>query len=330
MTSFIIKIIATAIRSYQSMNIRQIETFVAVAEAGIFRRAAELLHRSQSVVSVHVQQLEDDLGVPLLERTTRRVSLTAEGRTLLVRCKGVMADLKDVAQQLRDESSLRSGRVSIGTSPSVSTYRLAPVIAAYQKLYPAVTMELHEAFAKGMYSDVLERVTDFAIGPHVDGLKDFNMRPVIRDPIVAILPKSFSLNGRTTVTMKRIANEPQLSMPRGTAIRGVVEQAFRDAQRNFLPKFEVMHQQTLFSLVEAGLGVTLLPLMCVPPDLRGNYQVAVLSEPTITREICLVTLKGKTLSPAASICAEMIAKELKSVFKVSSRRYSGAGELGED
>ena len=65
------------------MNIRQIETFLCVADAASFRRAAERLHRSQSAVSVHVQQLEEELGVPLFERTTRRVSLTAEGRTLL-------------------------------------------------------------------------------------------------------------------------------------------------------------------------------------------------------------------------------------------------------
>lgn len=300
------------------MNIRQIETFLSVAEAGSFRRAAELLHRSQSVVSVHVQQLEDELGVPLLERTTRRVSLTAEGRTLLTRCKGVMAELKDIAQQLRDESSMRRGRVSIGSAPSISTHRLPPIIAAYQSLYPGVTLELHEAFAKGMYNDLLERVTDFAIGPRVTGLKDFDIQPIIKDPIVAVLPNTIDMSTGATVTLKRIAREPQLSMPRGTAIRETVEQAFRDAGREFSPRFEVMHQQTLFSLVEAGVGVTLLPLMSVPPDRSGKYQVAVLKEPAITRDICLIKMKGKTLSPAAGTCAEMIASELHSQFGAPS------------
>lgn len=301
------------------MNIRQIETFLSVAESGSFRRAAELLHRSQSVVSVHVQKLEEELGVPLLERTTRRVSLTAEGRTLLVRCKGVMAELKDVAQQLRDESSLRRGRVSIGTAPSISTHRLPPIIAAYQTLYPGVSLELHEAFAKGMYNDVLERVTDFAIGPRVSGLKDFDIQPIINDPVVAVLPNTIELDTAETVVLKRIAREPQLSMPRGTAIREAVERAFREAGHDFSPRFEVMHQQTLFSLVEAGLGVTLLPLMSVPPVRSGKYQVATLKEPAITRDICLITAKGKTLSPAAAACAEMIVSELQSQFEARLR-----------
>jgi DNA-binding transcriptional LysR family regulator len=293
------------------MNLRQIETFLCVAEHASFRRAAETLHRSQSVVSVHVQQLEDELGVPLFERTTRRVVLTAGGRTLLIRCKSVMDDLKSVAHELREESSLRRGRVSIGTSPSISTHRLPAIIAAYQAAYPGITLELHEAFAKGMYDDVLDRITDFAIGPRVGGLKDFDIRPVIKDPIVAVLPPGYRLEGRKSVSLEEIAGQPHLSMPRGTAIRGVIEDAFKTRSLVFAPKFEVIHQQTLFSMVEAGLGVTILPMMSVPQTRSDRYQVALLRAPAITREICLVTLKGKTLSPPARRCADKIVEELK-------------------
>lgn len=294
------------------MNIRQIETFLCVAESVSFRRAAELLHRSQSVVSSHVQQLEEELGVPLLERTTRRVSLTPEGRKLLVRCKAVMADLNDIAHQLREESSLRRGRVSIGSAPSISTHRLPPILAAYHSLYPGVNLELHEAFAKGMYNDVLERITDFAVGPRLGSLQDFDIVPIIEDPIVAIVPNTFELKSGGAATLARIAREPQLSMPRGTAIRDTIEVAFRNAGYEFTPKFEVMHQQTLFGLVEAGLGVTVLPLMSVPPERGGKYRVTLLKEPGITREICLITLKGKSLSPAARVCADMIVYQLQS------------------
>lgn len=293
------------------MKIRQIETFLSVAESASFRRAAEQLHRSQSAVSMHVQQLEDELGVPLLDRTTRRVTLTAEGRTLLIRCKSVLADLRAVAQELREESGLRRGRVSIGTSPSISTHRLPPIIAAYQATYPGVVLQLHEAFAKGMYDDVLERVTDFAIGPKVDGLKDFDIRTVIKDPIVAVLPPSYPLHARKTISLREIAGQAHLSMPKGTAIRGVIENAFRVRKLDYSPKFEVLHQQTLFSMVAAGLGVTILPAMSVPEGGPQGFQVARLRAPVIIREICIITLKGKTLSPAAARCAELIVQGLK-------------------
>jgi len=292
------------------MNIRQIETFLCVAECASFRRAAEQLHRSQSAVSVHVQQLEEELGVPLFDRTTRRVIVTAEGRTLLIRCKSVMADLYAVAQELREESGLRRGRVSIGTAPSISTHRLPPIIAAYQAAYPGVKLELHEAFAKGMYEHVLERVTDFAVGPRVEGLKDFDIVTVLKDPIVAILPPDYRLRG-STIGLKEVAAQPHLSMPKGTAIREVIEDAFRRNHLVFSPTFEVIHQETLFSMVAAGLGVTILPNMSVSDETRRKLKVAQLRAPTIVREVCLITLKGKTLSPAASRCAALIAERLQ-------------------
>jgi DNA-binding transcriptional LysR family regulator len=287
------------------------ETFLCVAECASFRRAAEILHRSPSAVSGHVQQLEEELGVPLLERTTRRVVLTPEGRTLSIRCKSVLADLRAVAQELREESGLRRGRVSIGAAPSISTHRLPPIIAAYQAAYPGITLELHEAFAKGMYADVLERVTDFAIGPKVSGMKDFDIRSVIKDPIVAVLPATYELNGHETISLEEIAKQPHLSMPKGTAIRQVIEDAFKARKLEFSPKFEVIHQQTLFSMVEAGLGVTILPLMSVPEGKDRKFKVARLRAPVITREVCLVTLKGKTLSPAAARCADLVVESLR-------------------
>lgn len=309
------------------MQIRQIETFIAVADAASFRRAAEVLHRSQSAVSAHVQQLEDELGLSLLERTTRRVNLTDAGRTLHARCKSMMADLKSVAQELKEESSLRRGKVSIGSAPSISTHRLPPIIAAYQRQYPGVTLQLHEAFARRMYDDVLERITDFAVGPRVEGLKDFDIQPVLVDPVVAVLPATKRWRGKRTVRLQEIAQEPHLSMPRGTAIRSVIEDASKRRGVEFAPRFEVMHQQTLFSLVEADLGVTVLPLMSVPQK-RGNYVVARLSDPEITREVCLITLKGKVLTPPARRCAEMIVDALVMQFEAVEPGGVLAGNAG--
>src|SRR3954452_23983410 len=126
------------------MNLQRLETFLAVAEAGSFRQAAEALHRSQSAVSKHIQQLEAELGVPLLERTTRRVTVTAEGRTLLHRSATLLEDLRTLSTELRDHADIRRGRVSIGAVPSVSSHRLPGAIAAYKRRYPGVTIELHE------------------------------------------------------------------------------------------------------------------------------------------------------------------------------------------
>ena len=107
-------------------------------------------------------------------------------------------------------------------------------------------------------------------------------------------------------------------MPKGTAIREVIEDAFKAQKLVFSPKFEVIHQQTLFSMVEAGLGVTIIPLMSVPEAKSRKFQVAHLRAPAIVREICLVTLKGRTLAPAGVRCAELIVQSLKGQMQVHS------------
>lgn len=149
------------------LKIHELESFLQVAETGSFRRAAELLSRSPSAVSAHVRQIESLLEVSLVERTTRRVSLTPEGRTLRDRCTYLIDQLEAAAQAVKDEAQARKKRVSIGVSPSVSRHRLLQVVATYKREYPSVWIEMHEAFAETLYSDVADGRTDFAIGPKI-------------------------------------------------------------------------------------------------------------------------------------------------------------------
>lgn len=293
------------------MNIRQLETFLAVAEHGSFRRAAEQLHRSQSVVSTHIQQLEEELGLPLFERTTRRVAMTSHGRTLLLRSQSVMADLGAITREFREESELRRGRVSIGAASSVSGSSLPSVLAAYRDRYPGVRLELREAFAEQMYADVYERVTDFAVGPRIEGVKDFDIQTIAKDPIVALLPRSYPLGTRKTLSLREIADHPFLTMPKGTHVRARIEAAFLSHGKVFSPAFEVAYPHTLLGLVEAGLGTALMPALCVPARDRRRFRMVPVSAPAILRDVCLIVRKGRVLSPAAARCAEMVIKGLQ-------------------
>lgn len=293
------------------MNLQRLETFVAVAHAGSFRQAAETLHRSQSAVSKHVQQLEAELGVALFERTTRRVAITAEGRVLLNRFNAVLEELRAIPTELREHSDLRRGRVSIGAVPSISSQRLPATIAAFKRRYPGVTIELHEGFATHIYRDVQERKTDFAVGPLIDGVSDFRCEPVVTDRFVAVVPSGHPLAKAAEVSLADVAAGPQLCTAEGTALRESVEEAFRRARLRFEAAIEVSHHQTLFSLVAAGLGVALLPRLCVPAGRQRRCTIVPLAAPGIEREICIVTLRGKTPTPAAQRFAEMISAALR-------------------
>ena len=292
------------------MNFRRLESFMAVAELGSFSAASSKLHRSQAAVSTHVQQLEEELAVRLLERSTRRVALTAEGRVLLARCRTVMAELKDAARELGEHASLRRGHISIGTVPSISSLRMPAALAGFKQRHPGITLELHEGSASAIYQDLRDRVTDFAIAPAFGEAREFHHEPVLTDPFVAVLPRKAAFAGRS-ISLAELARYEQLAQPAETAVRTYVEQAFGRLGLEYRPTIEVSHHQSLLNMVGAGLGVALLPSICIPSRLQSGCHVVPLRERTLAREICIVTLRGKTLTPAATECAGMIAAVLQ-------------------
>ena len=292
------------------MDLRRIETFMAVADLGSFAAASSHLHRSPSAVSTHVQQLEAELGVRLLYRTTRRVSTTSEGRLLLERCRTVMSDLDGVRKELQERSDLRRGHVSIGTVPSVSSVHLPSSLAAFKQRFPGISLQLHEGSISTIHRDLRGSVTDFAVAPAFGEPGDLDHQAVLSDPFVAVLPLSMGFPGQT-ISLKQLAGCDQLSQPRDTAVRAQVELAFHKAGLAFRPTIEVSHHQTLLNMVAVGLGVSVLPAICVPPTSQNGYQVVALRPPGLSREICIVTLRGKGLSPAADRCARLIAELLQ-------------------
>jgi len=306
------------------LKIRFLESFMAVADAGSFSAASRALHRSQSAVSSHVQQLEQELAVPLLERTTRHVALTPQGRLLLARCRTALAELRGAAAELHEEAGLKRGHVSIGTVPSVSAQRLPAVLAALKQRHPGVTVELHEASATRIYADLRERITDFAVAPWLeDDTRDMQHELVLHDPYMAVLPAALAPADGKPPALRDLARHDLLSQAQDTAVRAQIERAFHRAGLPFRPTVEVSHHQTLLAMVAAGLGVALMPWLCLPAEAPRSLRVLPLRRPGIPpRAIGIVTLKGKTLAPAAAKCAQMIAQALGQAAPGRVERFS--------
>jgi DNA-binding transcriptional LysR family regulator len=291
-----------------TLSLRRIQTFAAVAEYGSFRMAGEQLHRSPSAVSAHIIQLEQELGVPLFNRTTRKVSLTDSGQALLLRCKIVLADLDTAVHELREESQIRRGRVSIGSTPAMLGTRLPPILAMYRRRYPGVLVTLKEDFAKNVYAHLATGETDFAIGPRINGFRDFDFTPIIDNPFVVVMPVTMTVPRNNCVKLKDVMAYPQITLPLETASRQVVEMLFMQHGMAFSTDYEVKQLQSLFALVAAGLGVAIMPNLGVPPSKGKKFRTARLIEPSANQEICIVTARGKRLSAPAQACKELIIR----------------------
>ena len=293
-----------------NLSIKQLESFLAVAASGGFRRAADDLHRSQSVISGHIQSLEDVLGVPLFHRTTRRVELSKEGLRLQKHALKALEELQDVVNRFKEEVELQRGRVLVSTSPSIASTCMPHLIAEFLGTHPGIRLQVEEAFAQTTLEAIANRDVDFGVGPLTDNDSRFLFEPLMEDDFNVLFPADYPLNGRTTVEFSEVCEHPVLCMPRTSGIRKLLEDIFLAHGKVLRPEYEVMHYHTLMGMVDAGLGLAIVPDIGIPASGYQHLQIARMVNPSIRRQICLITIKGDVLSPAAESFASLIREKL--------------------
>lgn len=288
------------------VTIKQFETFVAVAEAGGFRRASDRLNLSQSAVTAHIKQLEDTLGVPLFHRTTREVRLTDAGRELLDRAKRTLSAVEDVLRSFRDEASMTKGRVLVACAPSFASSILPRVLASFQSHHPEIFVQVREAYGSEIHDAIRADNVDFAIGPMEKEQNDISFTHLLTDGFVAVVASSHKYAKNRTIKFAEIYDEPILAMPSRSAIRRTLENIYTENGHTLAPKYEMLHHQTLISMAESELGIAILPETAVQPSRDGTYAVIPMTQPTVKRRMGILMARGHNPSPAARAVAALL------------------------
>ena len=244
------------------MELRHLRYFVAVAEECHFGRAAERLHIAQPPLSQQIKQLEADLGVQLLTRSTRKVELTAAGARYLERARTILASVEAAGAEASRVCSGEIGQLAIGFTGS-ATYDLLPRLArVLREDFPGIALDLKgEMLTPNQVAALLDRGLDLGfLRPPVRS-PDLDVRVLRREPLIAVLPAPHRLAARAQVRLAEQREEPFICYP--THHRSVVYDAVFDACRGvgFTPHeiVEVAETSTMVSFVAAGLGVALVP-----------------------------------------------------------------------
>ena len=296
------------------VNLKTLGVFLSVADTGSFRKAADLVHRSQSAVSMQIKQLEEQLGITLFHRTTRRVQLTPEGEVLLGSARRAMAELETGLRRLREAADMQTGRLSLGCVPSVAATVLPAVLAAYQRDFPGIKVTLRELPSEDLLQAIARQDVEFGIGPGVSWAGDFTFRPFARDPILALLPAAFDADRRDAITLADLARLPVLMYSRAAALRGNLERELAARGLAFDIRYEILHAHTLVAFARAGLGVAILPRVTVPAKLGSRLRAVPIVDPKLERTLDVITLRGHSLSPAAQWLADLIAARFAAKF----------------
>ena len=245
------------------MELRQLATFVAVAEEGSFTRAADRLHVVQSAVSAGVRNLEKELGVMLFDRSTHRVKLTDAGRALLPEARATLAAAQAAKDAVDEARGGLRGRVMLGTmqAQGMRAIDLAGILAAFRAEHPAVEVEIrHVGGSSEMAHEVREGRLDLAfVALPGDGPSGLELIPLAREPIMLAVAAGHPLADSADIELAAVRDETLVDLPTGWGIRMAVDRSFVAAGVTRTVTYEVNDTATMIDFIRNGLAIGLLP-----------------------------------------------------------------------
>jgi len=286
-----------------SIGIRHLHAFIEVARCGSFTRAAQHLHLTQSALTATIKQLELDAGLSLFDRTTRRVVLSAEGERFMPVAERLASDFNAALDDLRARAELQQGRVSLAGSPSVVMRLLPSALTQFRALYPAIQIGIRDESAGSLEQRVLNNEVDFAIAGNHSQQPELEYSPLLRDRYGLVVPRDHALACARTLSWQQLPADDLLLLSEDTGIRA---QLTRFSQSGQIPislervQIEVSNPAGMAALISQGLGITLLPALAADTHSFADLSFVPLSNPLLEREICIITRKGRALSPAAA------------------------------
>jgi DNA-binding transcriptional LysR family regulator len=288
------------------MDLRQLRYLVALADERHFTRAAARLHVAQPALSQQIRRLEDELGLPLVDRTTRRVALTDAGLLLVDRARRALAEVDAARAELEDLVGIRSGRVVIGAMQSLGPFDLSLLLAEYHAEYPAVELIVQEEISDSLLAMLRADAVDMAFLSLAESVEPGALEalPLLAEPLVVLLAPDHRLAARKQVRFADLREEDFITFREGAALRRIVVSAAHDA--GFEPHigFETNEVQRARAMASRGLGVAVVPES--DGHSHGPPVAAIpLHRPALTRDVTLVWRRDRRHTPAARAFLEL-------------------------
>ena len=286
---------------YLNITLRHLRTFVIVARYGSFNRAAEELSRTQPAITLAIKQLEEFVGIKLLDRTTRRVVPTAEGENFIPVAERLVRDFDTAISDLKATAERRIGNVSIAIVPSVATQLLPPIVKTFSINYPGINLLLSDDTARAVQQKVERNEVDFGIGSIWQPSSLLKYTPLFADQLELVFHRDHYLSESDGPISWDALHEE-------TFLDSGITKSMRARQALGQSKFDFPNITTLLAMLRSNLGVSVLPSLAIPtadPDLRSRALI-----PSEKRNIYLITRNDWTLSPAAQAMIETIMNEI--------------------
>jgi len=238
-------------------SLRQLHIFEAVSRHQSYTRAAEELHLTQPAVFSQVKQLEDSVGMPLLERTGKQIHLTAAGREVLAAGRETLGAIERLEMRLADMQGLKRGRLRVAMV-TTAKYLVPRLLAEFCVRYPGIEASLMVSNREKLLARLVANEDDLVIlGTPPEGM-DVVAKPIADNPLVVIARKDHPLAGKKAISLARIAGEPFIVRETGSGTRLATERFFAEHRLSLKVRMELGSNEAIKQAIAGGLGISVL------------------------------------------------------------------------
>jgi LysR family transcriptional regulator, hydrogen peroxide-inducible genes activator len=246
------------------MEMHQLRYFAAIARTGNFSWAARECHVAQPSLSQQILKLEDEVGERLFERTRRRAFLTPAGSLFLPHALSILETAEQGCREIREMGGLVRGKILLGALPTIAPYFLPDVIAAFRRKCPGVELVIHEETTQKLLQGLEDNELDLALISEAPPRPRIEIRELFSEELILCLPASHPLVKRKRVVAGDLQKEKFILM-QDTHCLGDQARRFCTSE-GFQPEISCRSAQigTVLAMVQAGLGISLVPEMALP------------------------------------------------------------------
>lgn len=293
-----------------AVTFKQLQAFVTLAHEHSFGRTAERLHVTPPTITASIQALEAAVGLRLFDRSTRSVSLTPHAERFLPTAERLLQDLQRALDDLGALRERRKGSVAACGATSFIASVLAPAVAELATTYPEIRVQLIQAPTTGILRQIEEGHADFGVTSLRETPPGLSSILLLQDRFGVVCHKQHPLAAkRSPIDLAEVAKYPSIGLSRANGLQAILETTAQVPPALRTPSHEVSNVSLMAPFLQRNVGVALLPALAV----RNLRHVPVVFRPlktVITRELCLVTRRGRSLSPAALSLVDVMLQHL--------------------
>lgn len=257
------------------ITLKHLRFLLALAEKLHFRRAAESVHVTQPTMSGQIRELEERLGIQLVERSRSHVSLTPVGKKVVARARIVLREIEAMVDLAKASQSVFEGIIRVGVVPTLGPYLLPHIMPDLRRQHPNLQLYVREGMPQSLRRDLEEGKLDVILYPLPIYGADLESVPLFREPLWIAMPGDHRLARKNRISREDLKGEVVLALEHGHRLHEQVHALCEEYEADVSIDFEGTSLDTLRQMVEMGIGIAFLPSLYVISEIREGDQIAV-------------------------------------------------------